>query len=104
MCDVANLKIKPKKCKIVPLGDPTQVVAGKVSRWILANIPEWSAFEIADSAEYLGFWLGPGSNKHQWQGINKKMAKRFEQVKAANSSTTLSLLVYNSKNTDHTFT
>ena len=91
MADVANLKIKPKKCKIVPLGNPSLACFARVKEWICVNIPEWRSCEIVDTAEYLGFWLGPGSEKMQWVGVRGKMNSRFSTIKNASSSTTLSL-------------
>ena len=59
MFKIANLQIKPKKCKIVPLHDWNKGVATLVSDWIALHLPQWSEFAVVSQAEYLGFWLGP---------------------------------------------
>eukprot|EP00959_Pyramimonas_sp_CCMP1952_P202478 4234129-Pyramimonas_sp.AAC.1 len=57
---IANLKLKPPKCVIVPL-------AGRFGGDLRAGlrngleqlVPHWLAFRIEAKLLYLGMWLGP---------------------------------------------
>ena len=51
MVDVANLEIKPGKCKVVCLAPAHFGGIDKIKNWISLNIPEWSKFGVVDTAE-----------------------------------------------------
>ena len=53
---LAGLNLKPSKCVLVPLCEFSPDVAGKIHRWLLKHIPDWSEFNIRPATELLGFF------------------------------------------------
>ena len=77
MFDVANLDIKPGKCKIVFLAPASFNDIKNNKDWIAINIPEWIQFGAVDAAEYLGFSLSPGASARQWCSVEAKFHDRL---------------------------
>ena len=63
----AGLKLKPRKCFLVPISAPYSLaVVSSLRDFLSSFIPSWFEFNITCTAEYLGIWLGPGSASRQW--------------------------------------
>ena len=71
------LKLKTKKCVIVPLWGPLTAEATRLARAII-NICAggWANFSVADRALYLGILLGPGVAEDMWTEPMTKWATR----------------------------
>ena len=61
-----NLHLNLTKCHIAPLVPLTQQQVNRLKVWLLEVLPQWSAMDIATSAEYLGTWIGPAADDHWW--------------------------------------
>jgi len=56
----AGLTLKPKKCVIVPTGEPlSQQVVDFIKGFLNEFLPQWAAFKVASNSTYLGFFMGP---------------------------------------------
>ena len=94
----ATLRLKPRKCIIVPTGVRLSLHLVEIIRlWLVSHIPEWAAFAVSPSALYLGFWLGPVSDLLQWRGPLVKWSRRVEDVAAAGTSACVTQLRYSSR-------
>ena len=78
----ANLKLKPKKCNIIPLwGAFTLHKATCIRDFIARTVPHWHAFNILACAKYLGFWLGPAATLDMnWRGPMSKWKSKVFQL------------------------
>eukprot|EP00973_Karenia_brevis_P088739 12307321-Karenia_brevis.AAC.1 len=95
---IAGLKLKPRKCVLVPLAAPLSPHLIEVLRdFMRARVPKWAEFNIAASAEYLGIWLGPGAACHYWLSQLQKLLARIGAIGQAHVSSTLALKAYNLK-------
>jgi hypothetical protein len=65
---ISGLALKPTKCVIIPLGKPPTISFFEaVKEFLREQVPEWTTFDVRDSAEYLGMILGPGGgNNASW--------------------------------------
>ena len=77
----AGLKLKPRKCNLVPLLPFTKNLRNRVREWLGDNLPAWSAFNILPFAHYLGFDMGPSVTDQSWIAPTKKLVERAENVK-----------------------
>ena len=93
---VSGLRLKPKKCVIIPLAAKfhTALIA-QYRSWLAAHIPEWEHFTIAPHGKYLGFMLGPDAGTAQWEGPKHKYKDRVNKLAAARMPTSLACHMYN---------
>jgi len=82
-CKLAGLELHPKKCVIVPLCKLDEHKQLQIKKWLERKIPEWANFQIADAAKLLGFYVGPGSGKFNWNGPLSKLVSRVREIKSA---------------------
>ena len=58
---IANLKVKPVKCILIPLWSTSKF---RLHDLLLKRAPGWGSFTISDFGKYLGFVLGPDRCRH----------------------------------------
>ena len=82
---VANLRLKPSKCNIVPLWRRFSLHVTTVLKDTLrAKVPLWQAFNIVPYARYQGFWLGPAATDcMQWAAPLEKLKERVARLVAS---------------------
>ena len=82
---ISGLKLKPKKCKLIPLGAPLDDARkASVQAYVSRNIPNWKSFLICDSGEYLGFMVGPkGGTVSSWCKPLQKFERLVGELSAA---------------------
>ena len=92
---LANLRLKPAKCHIVPVGCTfTNALRQWVAAWLVANIPSWAAFHVCAAAVYLGFWLGTEARKLQWEGPLSKWRARVGNIAATGCPPSVAVRLY----------
>jgi len=79
--NISGLTLKPKKCILIL----TTIVASEanvevVRKWIRANCPSWSNFQITNSGKYLGLHIGPLAGEIQWKAPLEKFRERTREV------------------------
>jgi len=67
----------------------------QVKKWLERKIPDWANFQISDSAKLLGFYVGPGSGKFNWNGPVSKLVKRFKEIKSSAAPIHINAYDYN---------
>ena len=80
----AGLDVHPKKSTIVPLIKLDQRRHDQIKRWPARKDSEWANFQIADAAQLLGFYVGPGRGRFNWNGPLCKLVERVQEVQSAN--------------------
>ena len=96
--DVANLKIKPAKCNLVPLSSSCSLhVVSVIREFLETHIPAWSSFRIVPHAEYLGFQLGPAASEVQWTKPVKAFAETVQCIASSQVSTSVGIATYNER-------
>jgi len=93
----AGLKLHPKKCVIIPLVELTEECKRKVCSWLRLNVPAWADFQVESSAKLLGFYVGPGMGKFNWEGPLSKFVGRVKDIKSATASVALNAYDFNSR-------
>eukprot|EP00959_Pyramimonas_sp_CCMP1952_P168379 3518311-Pyramimonas_sp.AAC.1 len=61
------------KSVLAPLGGLSRQ---QMREQLREKAPLWGAMEIADTAKYLGFYVGPGRGRKSWGGALRKMEDR----------------------------
>ena len=89
---IAGLRLKAKKCKIVPLW---AYEIGKVKEGLASLVSEWAAFDIVDCAIYLGIWLGPGAGCKTWDDPMSKYMVRCRTLRGLGLGLQASAYQYN---------
>ena len=93
---VTGLDLKPRKCVLIPTGQSCSILPiAFVRSWLVQHIPQWSRFKVVSSARYLGFFLGPGSNCHQWIVPVSKWLSRAQNAADAHSAASVTASRYN---------
>lgn len=81
------MKLKPKKCKIIPLRCHDLEGPANLDRYraaVARIVPEWKDFSVEGHAVYLGYTLGPtASRDDMWRAATTKMACRAKEVASA---------------------
>ena len=94
----AGLSLKPRKCCIIPLSAPLTPHLIEVLRdFLVRYVPAWSQFNISDTAEYLGIWIGPAANSRQGVAQLAKYKSRLEVIAQSGAAAFVSVKAYNSK-------
>ena len=97
MQHVSGLRLKPKKCVIIPLAEKFHTALIALYRsWLAIHIPEWEHFSIVPHGKYLGFMLGPDAGTAQWEGPKNKYKDRVNKLAVAHMPTSLACHMYNS--------
>ena len=78
-----NLWLNCKKTVIVPLGTYENVANARVA--FENECPRSKDCTIADTAKYLGIWLGPNAESRQWIEQSTKYMTRTDRWHAAGS-------------------
>jgi len=93
---LAGLLIKPAKCFAIPLGDPSSGdLHSRAREALVAADPEWTAFPIVDSLEYLGVLMGPGVTlEMQWSAPLKKYVDRVGDIARSRADAHAAVLLY----------
>ena len=75
---ITGLTLKPKKCKLLPLGaEFTNDRKAQIQAYIESDVPQWREFQITNSGEYLGFQVGhAGGTEASWK---KPLAEVWSQ-------------------------
>ena len=68
-----------------------------VHELIRKHAPLWSDFQIKSTGKYLGFMIGPGSDKLSWKKFTDKYFTSVEEIKAAGLGTGVAMRMYNTK-------
>jgi len=59
---VSGLKLKPRKCVLILTSIECNAYnVGRVRAWLQIHVPAWENIQIANTAKYLGVFLGPGA-------------------------------------------
>ena len=96
--EIAGLKLKGKKCMLVPVGGPfrAQLVA-LVRDWLCCALPAWSSFQIADKVKYLGFWLGPAVTDERFEVPLAKFVARANRIARSALAPTAAVKNFNTR-------
>lgn len=81
---VANLKLAPPKCKLIPLIrmlDPE--LKEFLASWLKENVPNFQDFSIVAQGLYLGFMLGPGASASYGVAVDKYQTRMVLLGRAA---------------------
>ena len=92
---VSNLRLNHSKCNIVPLSATADYA--RFGTLLKMFSPDWNDFKISNCAEYLGFYLGPGSLSRQWDTPIKKAMDnclKWRHVKAGFFFNILAVNIY----------
>ena len=93
---VTGLDLKPRNCVLIPTGQSCSIqFVAFVRGWLVQHIPQWSEFKVVPSARYLGFFLGPDSNCHQWTVPVGKWLSRAQSAADAHSAASVTASRYN---------
>ena len=96
--DVANLRLKPRKCNVVPTAVNYSPHAVELYRnWLAANTPAWYGFHVDPEGKYLGFMLGPAANDSSWTNPLHKWIKQAKTIGAAQLPGSVGTHLYNSR-------
>ena len=60
---ISNLQLNLTKTVLIPLWESSQDV---VRGWLRHELPAWQGVEIAWTAQYLGFYIGPERGNKSW--------------------------------------
>lgn len=93
----AGLKVKVKKCNIVPLVLFSAEIASQIKQWLTRKLPAWADFAVKPTADYLGFCMGPAAGLASWDGPLKKYETRSRMVKETRSAYRDAARLYNSR-------
>ena len=79
----AGLKVKTKKCVIVPVYTSCTLSTQSVWKdWLATHLPHWGDFSIRGSAKYLGIFIGPAAGSVQWCVQAQKWTDRSRAIAA----------------------
>ena len=94
----AGLHLKHSKCNLVPLSAPlTPDLRNTINIFLRDEVPEWLAFCIVDTAEYLGIWIGPGAGSRNWTAQCAGFLGVTNLIQQAGCPTALAVSTYNLK-------
>lgn len=92
------LKLKPKKCKIVPLRCHDMTSQENIDRYRAALeriAPGWKDLSVEGHAVYLGYTIGPTATRDEmWHSATTKLAGRAQEVAAAGLAPSAGLTYY----------
>ena len=88
---VSCLKLKPKKCVLMPLW---KFQPGTFRNLLMEHESRWGGFAISTSGKYLGYWIGPGAADSSWKGPCETFLSRCRYIKDLGLGLCLSLLLY----------
>ena len=92
----SNLRLKPRKCAIIPLGAPfTSARAVEIRAALAALVPDWGTFAIESAAKYLGVWVGLSVRDRVWEAAVEKWEHRTLDLAAAEVAPSLACRQYN---------
>jgi hypothetical protein len=92
---IAGLTLHPDKCVVIPLCRQDEETYHKILKWIEKNIPQWAKFKIKDAAKCLGFYIGPGSGRLNWNDPLGKLVRRVNDIKSAAAPLHINAYDYN---------
>ena len=62
-----GLALNTSKCKFIPIGQSfTEGLTLLIKAYVQQLVPSWSNFQVVDTDEYLGVWVGPNSISNQF--------------------------------------
>ena len=88
-----NLWLNWQKTVIVPLGTYTDLLSAKES--FVSHCAPSADCQVANTAKYLGIWLGPQAHLQQWVEQTTKYASRADRWNAAGSGLHYTIRIYN---------
>lgn len=91
---MAGLRLKSKKCVMIPLWSITGW--GALKMLLREEIPSWGDFELDTKDKYLGVYLGPGAASLSWEGPLKKYVSRCAYIASLKVGLATSALLYRS--------
>ena len=95
---MANLKLKPAKCIIIPLACTlTDEIVQQIQDWLTEHIPDWKHFKIRNAGKYLGFYIGPAARGQQHTSTTAKVAARTQAIAGSHAPISVSCSLYNSR-------
>ena len=96
---ITGLALKPKKCKLIPLGARTTPERCKeVESYVVEQVPDRRDFEVTDSSEYLGFRVGhAGGTLASWAKPLVKYEQRAAELSGSGVSASAGTATYNVK-------
>jgi len=94
--NASNLRLKIKKCIIIPLGGPrTNKKKQTIKRFLSEHLPQWADVRIQESGEYLGFWIGTSIKEKVWSKPEAKWDTRARNIAAAKLAPSIGVHQYN---------
>lgn len=94
--NIANLTLKPAKCKLIPSSLPFSPELAKfLAEWIQSNIPAWANFNVVPHAVYLGFVMGPRIKDVQWTTAISKWLSRGKAICSSHACPAIATFAYN---------
>ena len=93
---VSGIFLKPAKCfLVVSVAELSDDLVAAIKNWLLKSIPEWSEFNIASAAKYLGVYLGRDGAQLTFEQPITKYFERVEELAQSNAPSLPTLLKYN---------
>ena len=93
---ISGLRLKPKKCNIIPLYCTyNSTIAQLYTAWLKEHIPEWQSFAVTSHAKYLGLLLGPAAGEHQWDTATQKYKHRVHKIALLEAPIQIKSYLYN---------
>ena len=94
---MANLRLKPRKCIVVPLARYKLDLVHRIKSWMNTHIPAWSAFKIMDRTKFLGFIMGPAVAGDSWVDPVAKTVDRSKIIASSGQPPSMAILQANSR-------
>ena len=92
----SGLTLKPSKCiLIITCLKVCPKLSVSVQSWLKLNLPGWENFDIRNNGKYLGVWIGPTTEKIQWEKASKKYKFRCCEIAGVGASASISAKLYN---------
>ena len=95
MATVSGLILQPSKCVTIPLASPNSFKFAHYGRWLATHLPAWAHFQVASSAEYLGFMVGPTAGSCQYDKVVAAVDAKIQSIIASATPPSLSVFHYN---------
>jgi len=93
---VSGLSLKPSKCiLIITCLQVCPTLSISIKDWLKLNLPGWENFEIRNNGKYLGVWIGPTTEKIQWEKASKKYKFRCCEIAGVGAAASISAKLYN---------
>ena len=94
----AGLHLKPAKCVlIISACNLSEHLVASIRNWLIINLPAFKDIIIAESGQFLGWYLGRQSATLSFAAPVKKSVNRVHEIVMGSAPSTVSIIRYNQR-------